>query len=748
MSNDISVFICSGCGIGEAIDVDALGGLVTEEFGVSSVKTHSALCGKDGVAEIAVALEGGGKAVIGACSHREKCEEFCFPGRFVARASLREGVAWCQPPGEEDTQMLASDYMRMAVVQAEKSSVPEPFDVEITDRVLVVGGGVTGMNAALDAAALGREVVLVEKEEALGGWAAKNYRQFPTKPPYRDLEEPLAVQLVERVLATDAITVYCKAKIGKITGQPGQFDVALTHGGGEATFRAGSIVQATGWVPYDARKLDHLGYGKSPDVVTNVEFEQMAKNGGIKRPSDGKPAKTVVFVQCAGSRDKDHLSYCSTVCCRVSLKQALYVREQDPDAQVVILYKDIRSPAQWEDFYRRVQEDDGVFFNKGEVTGVEVGADGALSVKAVNTLLGESISVPADLVVLATGMVPNAADGESIRKVTDARAVIRKNESAKQVEAANALIDELGHHEGTEILNLDYRQGPDLPALRYGFPDSHFICFPFESRRTGIYPAGCVRVPSDTLVAAEDAAGAVLKAAQATSLAEDGYAVHPRWGDQSYPDFFLQRCTQCKRCTEECPFGTLNEDKKGTPQLNTTRCRRCGICLGACPERIISFKNYSVDIISSMLKKVQIPEDFEEKPRLLAFFCENDAYPAFDRACALRTQISPWIRVIPVRCLGSVNIVWIADALSKGFDGVLLAGCKSGDDYQCHYIRGSELMGTRSSNIKEKLTQLALETERVRIEELSIDEFERLPAIINEFAEEIEGIGMNPFKGF
>ena len=101
-----------------------------------------------------------------------------------------------------------------------------------------------------------------------------------------------------------------------------------------------------------------------------------------------------------------------------------------------------------------------------------------------------------------------------------------------------------------------------------------------------------------------------------------------------------------------------------------------------------------------------------------------------------------------MRCLGSVNIVWIADALSRGFDGILLVGCKSGEDYQCHFIRGSELMGTRSSNIKEKLTQLALEEERVRIEELSIDEFDRLPQIINEFAEEIEEIGMNPFKGF
>jgi len=121
---------------------------------------------------------------------------------------------------------------------------------------------------------------------------------------------------------------------------------------------------------------------------------------------------------------------------------------------------------------------------------------------------------------------------------------------------------------------------------------------------------------------------------------------------------------------------------------------------------------------------------------------------ALDTAGLKRIQHSAWIRFIPVRCLGSVNVVWIADALARGFDGILLVGCKSGDDYQCHFIRGSELMGTRGDNIREKLTALALEEERVRVEQLDISEFEKLPQIINEFAEEIEEIGMNPFKGF
>jgi quinone-modifying oxidoreductase subunit QmoB len=149
-----------------------------------------------------------------------------------------------------------------------------------------------------------------------------------------------------------------------------------------------------------------------------------------------------------------------------------------------------------------------------------------------------------------------------------------------------------------------------------------------------------------------------------------------------------------------------------------------------------------------MIKAVEIPDEFEEKPRLLGFVCENDAYPALDFSAVQRIKHSAFIRLIPVRCLGSVNIVWIADALSRGFDGILLLGCKSGDDYQCHFIRGSELMGKRGENVKEKLTQLALEEERVRLEEISIQEYSRIPEIINEFQEEIEEVGLNPFKGF
>jgi quinone-modifying oxidoreductase subunit QmoB len=664
------------------------------------------------------------------------------------RVNLREHVAWCHKPKDEDTQMLAEDYLRMGIVKAQKSEPLEPVTEEVSKAILVVGGGVAGITAALESAAAGYEVVLVEKQAQLGGFVATLRKGYPQDPPYVGLTSEGLAEKIQEILYHPKVKVYTSARIKETSGQPGMFDVTLEAGGSEVKTRVGAIVMATGWKPYDPARLAHLGYGLSPDVVTNVQFERMAAEGPVKRPSDGRPVESVLFIQCAGSRDKDHLPYCSSVCCMATLKQAALIHEQNADAKVFVIYKDMRTPGQYERFYRQVQDHPLTFLTKGEVEKVEKGDGGRLKVTVNNMLLGEKVAIAADLVVLAAGMVPNSADGEAIRALEDAKVKAVKGDTENQRAEAAKKAEELKAHEGTEILNLTYRQGPDLPALRYGFPDSHFVCFPYETRRTAIYATGCVRAPMDASHSREDAAGAAMKAIQSVELASVGQAVHPRAGDMSFPSFALQRCTQCKRCTEECPFGTLDEDEKGTPKPNPYRCRRCGICMGACPERIISFKNYSVDMIATMIKAVEVPPEEDEKPRVLVFMCENDAYPALDIAGLNRVQYDPNVRVIPLRCLGSMNIVWIADALSGGVDGVMLVGCKYGDDYQCHFVRGSELANRRLENVKETLQRLQLESERIEVHQLAINEYGKLPGMIDSFMEKIREMGPNPYKGF
>lgn len=177
------------------------------------------------------------------------------------------------------------------------------------------------------------------------------------------------------------------------------------------TYKAKSIALATGWVPYDASKLDLLGYGNDPDIVTNVQFERLSApngpTGGKLTTPSGKEVKTVAFVQCAGSRDRDHLPFCSGVCCTASLKQASYVREKLPDAVIHMFYIDVRTPGRLEDFYQARQEDAQITLHRGKVAKVE--RNGALKVTAENTLTGALETVEVDLVVLATGMQPAAA---------------------------------------------------------------------------------------------------------------------------------------------------------------------------------------------------------------------------------------------------------------------------------------------------------------------------------------------------
>ncbi|NNK01035.1 MAG: FAD-dependent oxidoreductase [Desulfatitalea sp.] len=778
MDKKYGVYICEGCGIGESLDIEALKG-VAEEEGLTT-KTHPTLCGAEGVAMLKKEIDGGvNTLVLCACSRRIMTDVFRFDGSIVDRVNLREGVVWSHPRDQfpklteeqkEDgdyydrVQMMAEDYLKMGMARVEKVNLPEPYKLDkCTNKILVIGGGVTGVSAALDAANAGYPVTLVEKEARLGGAALTWRSQLPVADPYDALIPPVVEAKIKAAETHPNITIKTHTVVARLAGQPGEFTVTFKKPGEKIEFDVpyplpdemkvdesgkeldvetlhqkylaynegrkdilsldpngelfGAVVLAAGWRPADIKSeaYDHLGYGKLPDVVTNAEFEAIAKQGRITRPSDGKEAKSVVFIQSPGKDEDDSdFSYAGAVTSLVALKQAKYVRNDYKDGKSYIFYQHMRTPGLNENFYKSMQQDPGIFMTKGNVLSVAKNGAG-LMVEASDTLLGKQLKVKADMVVLAAGMVPATKDDP--------------------------------------VVNMAYRQGPAFRdiGLFNGFCDSNFICFPYETQRTGIYAAGAVRRSMTTEESMEDAAGAALKAIQCIESSNRGVAVHPRSGDMTFPDFFFQRCTQCKRCTEECPFGALDDDEKGTPKPNPTRCRRCGTCMGACPERIIGFADYNIDSIGSMVKAVGVPseDDYTEPPmRVLGLVCENDALPALDIAALNKLSYSADVRLIPVRCLGSVNVIWIKDALSQGMDGVFLLGCKHGDDYQCHFVKGSELAGIRMKKIGEALSSLALEEERVAQFEIAIDEYDKVPQIVNEFVASIEALGPNPFKGF
>ncbi|MBU1599246.1 FAD-dependent oxidoreductase, partial [bacterium] len=524
MDKKIGVYICTGCGIGEAIDIEKLVKLASSK--VLRCQTHVFLCSEDGLSLIKKDVEEGvNTLVVAGCSSRVKAELFSFDSKICERVCLREQVIWSHKSNDEDTQALAEDYLRMGIIKAQKTNLPQAYLLEGLSRgILVVGGGISGITAALEAAKAGYEITLVEKENELGGYMKRLAKQLPTKPPYEELEQPKVFELIKELEANVNIKVYLGAQIEKTKGQPGAFEITIAQNEKLDIIKVGAIVLVAGFIPYSPKKLEYLGYGKYQNVVTNFQLEEMAKEAKILRPSDHKKPRSVLFIQCAGSRDKDHLPYCSTVCCRTSLKQAKYIRDNDDETSVYIIYKDIRSPGLAENFYAKIQEDIGIFLTKGEISGLTETTNNNLMVEVTNTLLGSAIKIEVDLIVLATGMVPASSLGEEV-----------KEESVEGKEKLETPPDTIIK---SNILNLEYRQGPELPGLKYGFYDSHFICFPYETRRTGIYAAGCIRSPMDGVSSMTDAAGAALKAIQCIELTAKGKAVSPRVSDITYPDLF------------------------------------------------------------------------------------------------------------------------------------------------------------------------------------------------------------------
>ncbi|HKI49554.1 MAG TPA: heterodisulfide reductase subunit A, partial [Desulfobacteria bacterium] len=238
----------------------------------------------------------------------------------------------------------------------------------------------------------------------------------------------------------------------------------------ESTFdlNVGAVVWAAGWNPYEAEKIDYYGFGEYPNVITNVMMERMASPNGptqgkIIRPSDGKEVKNIAFIQCAGSRDENHLPYCSGICCLASMKQATYVRERHPDCDISIFFIDIRALDRLEDFYTKVQEDEKIEFIKSKIANIsEDEATGNLLLEGENTRTGEQLRMTFDMAVLATGMVPN---------------------------------------------KIDMAGAPDVAADEYGFVVN-------DPEKTGIYGAGCVRRPTDVASCVQDATSSALKAIQ------------------------------------------------------------------------------------------------------------------------------------------------------------------------------------------------------------------------------------------
>ncbi len=639
----IGVFICHcGTNIGGTVNIPEVLEAAREMPQVVFVADNKYSCSDPGQAAIREAITENrlDRVVIGACSPR--MHENTFRRTLSAAglnpylleiANLREHCSWVHSDDKPSATRKAIELVRMAVAKVSRHEALFPKQVGLTKRALVIGGGIAGIQAALDIASAGHEVVLVEREPSIGGRMAQLDKTFPTLDCSACILTPKMVDAAQH----PHITLLTYAEVKEVRGFVGNFEVDILHrakkvdhlkctgcgtcwqkcpekvpsefdvGVGERTAiyipfaqavppkpvidtehcryikylrwveegeegkkppecriceklcptgsidweqqdqvlteKFGAIIVATGYQTFDHAVYEEYGGGRYPDVISGLQLERMMSASGptggeIVRPSDGAHPKTIVFVSCVGSRD-EHTGrgYCSKVCCMYMAKHAIMLKEHDPEVQCYIFYIDIRTGGKdFEEFARRAQEEYGALYLRGRVS--KIYQDGPkLIVCGEDSLIGRPVEIPADLVVLATGMEPSAGVNELAR-----------------------------------TLNISYDG--------YNFlVEAHPKLRPVETQTDGIFLAGACIGPRDI---PESVAQGGAAAAKVTALfSQDTLTTDPMTATVD-----SMRCIGCLLCVEVCPFNAidsqLTRDGRTIAVVNESLCKGCGLCAAVC----------------------------------------------------------------------------------------------------------------------------------------------------------------------
>jgi heterodisulfide reductase subunit A len=648
----IGVFICHcGTNIAGTVNIAEVLEAAKRMPNVAFVDDNKYSCSEPGQASIrdAIAENRLDRVVIGSCSPRMHENTFRrtvssagLNPYLLEIANLREHCSWVHSDGK-DTTDKAIELVRKAVNKVAYYEALFPKQIGLTKRALVIGGGIAGIQAALDIANSGYEVVLVEREPSIGGRMAQLDKTFPTLDCSACILAPKMVDVAQH----PNITLLTYAEVQKVAGYVGNFEVEILQkakkvdhstctgcgtcwqkcpekvssefevGMGERTAiyipfaqavppkpvvdiencrytkylrfieqgeegkkppqcricericptgaidweqedqviteRVGAIVVATGYQTFDPSAYGEYGGGRYPDVVTGLELERLMcasgpTGGEVIRPSDGAHPKTVVFVSCVGSRD-DRMgrSYCSKVCCMYMAKHAIMLKEHDPEVQSYIFYIDVRAGGKdFEEFARRAQEEAEAIYLRGRIS--KIYQDGKkLVVCGEDSLMGRLVEIPADLVVLATGMVPSDGAAELAR-----------------------------------TLNISY-------DVNNFFMEAHVKLRPVETQTDGIFLAGACIGPRD--IPESVAQGSAVGSKVANLFSQDTLITDPL---TSVVD--ATKCSGCFLCQEVCPFNAVDSlvtDTRTVAVVNEGLCKGCGLCVAACRGGAVKLRGFT-----------------------------------------------------------------------------------------------------------------------------------------------------------
>jgi heterodisulfide reductase subunit A len=530
----VGVFVCTCRGdVSEVVDVGAVVDYAERLGGVALVEVVEDACGVDlAPVQEAIAEQDLNRVVIAGCAHRLYQPEFAALMRraelspnLLERADIREGIAWVHRDVPQQATAKAKAAVEMAVTRSIFQHAVPSIHSPISRRGLVIGGGLAGLTAALELAELGFGVDLVEKDEELGGnLRTAHYTLEGGKP------QELLSSLIERVEVNELINVYLGTELRELGGTKGNYVTTLSlANGSDEVVEHGAIIVATGAQP--AATSEYL-YGQHESVLTQKELE--AKLSNLQPPASN--LQSVVMIQCVGSRDENR-PYCSRVCCSHAVKNALKLKELNPETRVVVLYRELRTYGFHELYYQEAR-DKGVVFIRYELPdkpSVEAMGDG-LRVSLPEPMLGQEIALDADLLVLSTGIAPHG--------------------NAALSEVLGVPLDEDGF-----------------------FQEAHPKMRPLDFLKEGVFLCGLAHSPRFIDEAISQAKGAAVRAASLLSL--------PRLESKdTMVQVNARLCSFCGLCVEACPYEAryLDYDERVAKVIEVL-CKGCGVCAMVCPNK-------------------------------------------------------------------------------------------------------------------------------------------------------------------
>ena len=765
------IFVCEcGGNIGDVVDVKVVIEAAKKWEGVVVAKYHKYLCSKPAQEMIIDAIKKNDldRVVVASCTPRMHLATF---QSVLERAGLnpymlefvniREQCSWSHgPQASTEATKKAITLIRGGYRRSRELEPLETISEKSSREILIIGGGIAGITAALELGYLGFKVHLVERKPSIGGNMAKLTKVFPTL----DCAQCILTPRMAEVGRNPNVSLLTYAEVQEVSGRPGNFSVKvfmkprgvdvdtcrscgvctkvcpvtvsdefneglserkaayiefpqavpsayvidfnactkcgkceqlcpskaidLEDKGKTIDLIVGAILMATGYELYDARKLENYGYDVYKDVITMLDLERLISasgpTGGYVKRADGSDVRKMAIVLCAGSRDKNHIPYCSRICCMYALKQA-FVLKKMLGIDVYIYYTDIRATGKgYEELYWR-DEEAGVVFVRGKVAEVWKNRNGKLVVLAEDTLTGNVAEQEFDLVALATAMVSPS-----------------------------------GLKELAEKMRLSL--GED------GFvQEKHPKLDPVDSLITGVFACGCALSPKDVRDTVSDALGA---AAKASLFLKDEYiSTSP---EKAY--VIQELCDGCGVCIQTCSVNAITM-QEGKAKINPFMCTGCGACIPVCPREAIDFKNSTTKQIIAHLKGV-LMDKAPDEVRIVAFVEKNVGYTGMDFLGLDRVNYPENIRIVPVPSTAILGLKHLLYAFAFGADGILVIEGQQDVD--------EKFTKKRMIEMGRSLAEVDIKSMRVRYSYVPLPVYKKAADLFIKFTERIKKFGPLP----